>query len=494
MSETSGRRPHPAGVAGIRRVWALLGVLLLAGCLARPEIPAASGEVVHLSDVHFNPFADPALVPALIAAGEAQWPAIFDRSTETGVGSYGGDGETSFRLLRAALRDASLRQPRPDFVLFTGDIVAHNFAARYRKVRPEATPGELEAFIAKTVAYVSHALADAFPQAPVYFALGNNDSYCGDYWLAPGGAFLRNTAPLFGHTLLRDTLGAAELAADYAAGGYYSATPPMVKGARIVALDTVLFSAKYRLPEKESFPGHCGPTLGYSAQQRQLRWLEAQLGEAETRLEKVWLLLHIPPGIDVYSTLVGGTTADGALKKVTSFWKPEYQKPFLELLAAHRSSIRAVFAGHTHMEDFRLVGDQAGGGQGPFVRISPAVSPQFGNNPGYSILRYDPADFSLRNYRSFYLDLDAPRVSETTPWREDYAFDATYGGLAITPAAYAEARRRIASDDEVRSHWMRYYNVSHTSKPGINARDWRAYWCGEGELEAAAFGDCMAGK
>ena len=39
-----------------------------------------AGQVVSISDIHFNPFYDPALIPSLIRADYHKWPAIFSRS------------------------------------------------------------------------------------------------------------------------------------------------------------------------------------------------------------------------------------------------------------------------------------------------------------------------------------------------------------------------------------------------------------------------------
>jgi hypothetical protein len=37
----------------------------------------------------------------------------------------------------------------------------------------------------------------------------------------------------------------------------------------------------------------------------EIKWLEVELQKAAAAKEKVWLVYHIPPGIDVFSTLLG---------------------------------------------------------------------------------------------------------------------------------------------------------------------------------------------
>jgi hypothetical protein len=49
-------------------------------------------------------------------------------------------------------------------------------------------------FIDKTITFLTQRIREQFPRIPIYPALGNADSYCGDYQLQPKGEFLRRTA------------------------------------------------------------------------------------------------------------------------------------------------------------------------------------------------------------------------------------------------------------------------------------------------------------
>ena len=83
----------------------------------------------------------------------------------------------------------------------------------------------------------------------------------------------------------------------------------------------------------------------------QLRWLDLTLERAETSAEFVWLLMHIPPGINSYNSSeivhAGGAPV--------TFWQPELTSQFLKLVQRHRRTLRLAFAGHTHMDDFRVI-------------------------------------------------------------------------------------------------------------------------------------------
>ena len=78
----------------------------------------------------------------------------------------------------------------------------------------------------------------------------------------------------------------------YAAGGYFRARLPM-ENARMLVLDDQFMGAKYAT---------CGGKPDAMAGDEQIAWLTAQLAEARRSHERVWVMAHIPPGVDVHST------------------------------------------------------------------------------------------------------------------------------------------------------------------------------------------------
>jgi sphingomyelin phosphodiesterase acid-like 3 len=84
----------------------------------------------------------------------------------------------------------------------------------------------------------------------------------------------------------------------------------------------------------------------------QLRWLAAQLKDAAAKKDKVWLLYHIPYGIDAYNSVIA--PGGNKVEKVVSLWQPGYTEKFLILLDQYRDTILSMLAGHTHMDYFRL--------------------------------------------------------------------------------------------------------------------------------------------
>ena len=60
--------------------------------------------------------------------------------------------------------------------------------------------------------------------------------------------------------------------------------------------------------------------------------------------ERVWLLMHIPVGINDYNTVKNEEAGSAPVE----FWKPVYTREFLDLILKHKKTVQVVFAGHTH--------------------------------------------------------------------------------------------------------------------------------------------------
>jgi hypothetical protein len=72
---------------------------------------AVAGQVLVMSDLHFDPMADPRLVDQLAAAEPEQWSAVLDSSSDRSLGRYGRD--SNWMLLRSALQHTPCRAPGP---------------------------------------------------------------------------------------------------------------------------------------------------------------------------------------------------------------------------------------------------------------------------------------------------------------------------------------------------------------------------------------------
>ncbi len=90
---------------------------------------STGGEFLLISDVHFDPFFDGALFAKLDAQPVESWTEILGKSEPGGFNPMGTD--SNYALLKSSLDDAQRRMPAPDFLLFPGDFLAHNWQRKY---------------------------------------------------------------------------------------------------------------------------------------------------------------------------------------------------------------------------------------------------------------------------------------------------------------------------------------------------------------------------
>jgi hypothetical protein len=459
-------------IPAIRTIMAAVaGLLALATSLCgvqAAQLPFAigpgQGVFLHLSDIHFNPFADQTIVRRLIAAPVEQWAAIFRASESTPF--WDKNQDTTFPLLTSML--AATKGPAYDYVLSTGDHLSHDFKDEF--IKAGGTESEYAGFVIKTMRFVDRMLKESFAKIPLIAALGNNDATCDDYMLAPNDPML----PVVGRDLPAVARHPQALR-DYMMGGSYAVPHPKVPKHDIVVLSDVFLSPKYR--------DACGKT-GTDPGAAELAWLEWTLYQARLAGKTVTLAMHIPPGIDSYSS----SRSNACPLKVTSFWQDAYARRFLTLVALYKDQLRIAFAGHTHMDDFRAITD-ANGTPLLATRITPAVTPLFGNNPAFTAVLYSRTDASVADYATFYLSNLAKVGPGVAPeWTLEYTFKDAYKAAGYDAASLAALSKSIRTDDAVRASFMRYYAVEGQSS--INAANVSAYVCAQTAITAEAFQSC----
>ncbi|HWS73155.1 MAG TPA: hypothetical protein VN605_13645 [Thermoanaerobaculia bacterium] len=440
----------------MKKIAALL-VLLLAVAL-----PAAAEQFLSVSDIHFDPFADPALIAKLETADVAQWEAILASSKMQSFSPYGSD--INDPLLRSAVAEMKKQIPSPAFVLISGDFLAHKFDQMYQQYATDKSHAAYTAFVTKTIAYVAATLRQAYPGVAIYPTLGNNDSDCGDYAVAPDSVFLANFRDIW-----KGTVRSRSFDRRFPAGGYYHADVPALRNVRIIALNTNFFSTNYKNP-----CGKPGPDPGL----QQLEWLDAELGLARLEGKRVWLLFHIPPGLDVYDSEQWGGACPNV--KPQTFWKTEYQQKYLKTTAAHQKIILGSFAGHTHQDEFRFASAH-------FIHVTPSVSPVFGNNPAFEIV-----DVTQHGAIAGYTAHHLPNV--TLPWLREYSFDEAYAKQSYNVATLTQLATSIGTDAATRAKYFGYYSSGAAKASAQPLANWKGYWCGLRTMTGSDFAVCYCGK
>jgi sphingomyelin phosphodiesterase acid-like 3 len=427
---------------------------------AAPSPAAPTGHALLLCDIHFDPLADPAIVKQLIAAPASQWEAIFATSAQGGYAHSPNDA--NYPLLKSTLSAAAAQNPF-DFVIASGDYLRHDFQSAF--VKAGGSPSDFPAFASKAAVFVVNTI-QATLGVPVYLALGNGDSPCGDYGLVPGSAFL---------AALADSLDVlahnAEAAADFRTAGFYELPHPTLPKEEILVLTSVLWSPRY---------SNCGSD-GSDPGAAEMQWLGWKLYDAKTLGNRVILVMHIPPGIDAYAS-----SRSGDSKFVTQFWRDRYFTQFLELMQSYGDIVEIAFAGHTHMDDFRVL--RTSGSTPPIgFRTTPAISPIFGNNPAFSVLNYSVSTGAVSDIATYYLDL--MKGGDNPQWALEYCFSTAYGYDTFTAGNLETLAAAIHNNPNVRQIFAGYYAASAPSP--ITSNNWPFYICTETQFTTTDYSHCV---
>jgi 3',5'-cyclic AMP phosphodiesterase CpdA len=450
----------------------LASVGLIGGCGEGTSITGAGNfSIPVFSDVHFQPFIAPAaptaetlaanaaLVAQLDAADASQWPAILLGPANTLNFPLSAPGaDTNYTLMALAL--ASIRQNlgTSPAVLFTGDFLGHSLYQLYLEYSVNKTDADAAAFVDKTLAFVLQQIRAAVGAIPVYFALGNCDSYTGH---GPNNTFLENNARSLYSLGLNGTGNQQDVIGSITNGGYY-AVEPAGMNLMIIALNTIALS-----------PSVTADSTMIAAQ---FKWLDAKLAAANTTGKKVWLLMHAPPGVDEATTGEPGND-NGEIATATMMWVSANQTKFLGIIQKYPGVIAMSLAGHTHMDEFRLMTT------GNTLAITAGISPVFGNNPAYKIFSMDRLSLAPNDYSAVNCNL----LVTPSNFNNYYTFSQAYdlkGPLAPSLARLFPMLH--ASNGAQEQYQGAFHSGNNTSNP-ITTTNWPVYWCGIGFMDQQEF-------
>jgi sphingomyelin phosphodiesterase acid-like 3 len=426
-----------------------------------------------MSDIHFDPFANPDIVPRLISVDVRQWKYIFDSAAGHNFPQYGQD--TNYTLLKSVLRAAREYRPayRYDYIVVTGDYLTHDFREKYKKNGGD--DASYQAFVVSTMIFVTRMIQESFPSLPVFGALGNNDSVCGDYTQSPGDDLLVKMSHEW--NVLSLTPDARR---DFATGGFYALPHPTVPNHELIVLNTTFWS---RLYEDSCSAASSSPGTA------ELHWLAWKLYQSQIQRKTVSLIMHIPPGIDAYASAKLGKCGQSV-----TLWNQHFALQFEQLLEQYKSLLRDVYTGHLHMDDLRVFEDTQGTA---FIdaHVVPAVSPIYNNNPAFEIAVYDKKDGTLKNYAIVYLEhlQDSLQRRKAPVWAIEYSVNAAYHLDEYGPGSAKQMAEAVRIDHETRTMFERFYDVNRTGNSALIGDHWLSYACAQTEISPDRYAECACG-
>lgn len=433
-------------------------------------------QMLVIADIHFSPFADcPSakncvLISKLNQASASQWPQILANYNDPNRLPKNGQA-TNYALFQSLL--TQIQTQKPENVIILGDFLAHRFRTLYLQSTHDHNRDHYNNFVLKTLQYLTSSIQQVLPaDSSVYPVIGNNDSVGGkdcaysDYCVITNGAFYKALANQWS-ALFSNNDNKSRFLATFPYAGYYEIILPNTRD-HILVLNTVLFATKVQ-----------GPNVDKAAQ-AELNWLQQKLKEISDANEKTWIVYHIPPGIDAYST------AKNFLGVVVPFWDKEYSQPFLNLVHQYNSTITGVLSGHTHMDGF-LVLDLNASTHNVVDTFIASVSPIFGNNPSFKTYSYSSDNFTIRNFATYYLDLR----NKNFAWQKEYDFSSTFQPNDDLFTGYQKITAN--KDNPFSTDYIQFYSVNTTSQP-INQGKWDYYWCATHQLNTKDYQNCLKKK
>jgi sphingomyelin phosphodiesterase acid-like 3 len=448
--------------------------------------------VVMLSDIHFDPFHDPAKFAQLRKTSPLSWSDILNSADsptqaadfaalQSTCGAKGVD--TPIELLQSSLRAAKLQQPKPLFLTLSGDLMAHQFDCRFHTLAPGATAAEYSAFAAKTVSFVALQIWQYFPHTPVYIALGNNDSGCMDYREDPNSDFLRSTAIEVNGNTQNPQARYAILHEFPHYGDYNIQLPGPMSHTHLLVLQDIFESKRYTT---------CSGANSTDPAKAQVAWLRAQLAAARKAHQTVWVMAHIPPGIDAYSTLAKAKDVCGGDKPANYLGSDD----LLKAITDYGDVVRLALFGHTHMDELRVYTSTADvKGPPSYIpgKLVPSISPVNGNLPAFTIAQVNPKTATLKDYAVYVAD--TPNGIDM-PWMQEYRYSTDFALPDLSGASLEKLITGFVDDKDgtqpTTLDYQQHFFVGGAGKASAAMKlAWPTYACAMSQGTDAGFHSCM---
>ncbi|XP_071455401.1 acid sphingomyelinase-like phosphodiesterase 3b [Hetaerina americana] len=345
--------------------------------------------------------------------------------------------DSPWRLVESAARAMkSLHGDNIEFVLWTGDSIAH--------VNDDYLSTEKVLMVMQNL---TDLLRHTFSSQFVFPVLGNHDFYPQNQFPPRRHPTYKRVADMWRHWLPTEAIDSFEK------GGYYTIEQ---KGRRfrLVALNTNLYyranrqtsrgrgfrrvTAKKGRPwEETAGPESDDGTPEDEEEQEddpagQWRWLEGVLEKSMRNRETVYLVGHVPPGVEERSA--------NAKEPLGSF-KDRVNRRYLHLVRKYSHAIVGQFFGHHHSDSFRVIYNE-NGLPISWMFIAPSVTPWRtpggANNPGIRLYKFDTNTGQVMDYVQYYLDLEAANSLDSAEWKVEYNLTSFYGLPNVSAASLHE--------------------------------------------------------
>ncbi|XP_067093712.1 acid sphingomyelinase-like phosphodiesterase 3b [Osmerus mordax] len=380
------------------------------------KVLALSGNFWHITDLHWDPTFNLTDDPGNVCASSGKRPA-----SSAGIfGDYHCD--SPWNLINSSMYAMKDIMPDPDFIVWTGDDTPHV---------PNEDLGE-EAVL-HIIANLTHLIKHVFPKTKVYSALGNHDYHPKSQLPAVQNNIYEKTAQMW-----KDWLE-PESQITFRKGGYYTEKLLNRPGFRVVVLNTNLYYDQNKATQDMADPAN------------QFSWTDQVLTDAAKHREKVYIIGHVPPGFF-------------EKKRSKPWFRPHFNKRYLELVQKHHSVIIGQFFGHHHTDSFHMFYSPD---DSPInvMFLTPGVTPwkttlpgvvDGANNPGIRVFEYDTQTLLVKDIVTYYLNLTRANIARS-PWEKEYRLTESFRVPDASPASMHRVLDRMANSH---CYLQKYYEFN----------------------------------
>ena len=301
------------------------------------------------------------------------------------------DCDIPMRTLESLIKAIAAKHTDLDFVIWTGDVPAHDIWNQTRA-------GQLS-----LIREVSSLFDEHLGHVPIMPALGNHESAPVNSFPRPEITGASSVSWLYNELEEIWSRWLPPTSMEYIKkGAYYSV--PLRSGLKLISLNmNYCNNQNWWLLLNTTDPAD------------ELTWLINELQESELLGERVLLIGHIPPGSN----------------DCMQVWSSNYYR----IVSRYESTIAGQFFGHTHQDEFQMFYDvdeqQPHDNKTQFKHLRPTsvafVAPSattFGGvNPGYRVYTIDAQTFEVLGYETYFVNLTSANTHSHTGLLTELSYD-----------------------------------------------------------------------
>jgi hypothetical protein len=158
-------------------------------------------------------------------------------------------------------------------------------------------------------------------------------------------------------------------------------------------------------------------------------------------------------------------------------WTDSNQEQFMGIIEKYPGVIAMSLAGHTHMDEFRLMSP------GVALEITAGISPYFGNNPAYKIFTLDSVSLAPFDYSAVNCNLSITPAA----FNSYYTFSQAYKLEGLLATSLPELFPTLLASNTAKMQYQGAFYSGNNGLNPINSTNWPVYWCGIGYVDEQEF-------